>query len=136
VIYLDSAAVIKLIRVEDETPELVGYLNARGDERLVASALIEVEVPRALRRSEPAVLGAVAATIARIDRVEIDSSVRAIAAAYTDPHWRSLDAIHLATADHLLASGKRLSAFVTYDKRLADRAGDLGVVIAAPGKGS
>ncbi len=135
-IYLDSAAVIKLIRVEDETPELVGYLNARGDERLVASALIEVEVPRALRRSVPAVLGAVAATIARIDRVEIDSSVRATAAAYTDPHLRSLDAIHLATADHLLASGKRLSAFVTYDKRLADRAGDLGVVIAAPGQGS
>ena len=133
-IYLDSAAVIKLIREEDETAELVDYLNARGGQRLVASALIEVEVPRALRRSEPAVLGAVAATIARIDRVEIDNAVRATADAYTDPHLRSLDAIHLATADHLLASGKHLSAFVTYDKRLADRAGDLGVVIAAPGQ--
>ncbi len=133
-IYLDSAAVIKLIREEDETPELVDYLNARGDERLVASALIEVEVPRALRRSEPAVLGSVAATIARIDRVEIDSAVRATAAAYTDPHLGPLDAIHLATADHLLASGKRLSAFVTYDKRLANHAGELGVVIAAPGQ--
>jgi predicted nucleic acid-binding protein len=136
VIYLDSAAVIKLIREEDETPELVDYLNARGGQRLVASALIEAEAPRALRRSEPAVLGAVAATIARIDRVEIDNAVRAIAGAYTDPHLRSLDAIHLATADHLLASGKHLSAFVAYDKRLADRAGDLGVVIAAPGQAS
>lgn len=135
-IYLDSAAVIKLIREEDETAELVGYLNARGGQRLVASALIEVEVPRALRHSEPAVLGAVAATIARIDRVEIDNAVRAIAGAYTDPHLRSLDAIHLATADHLLASGKHLSAFVTYDKHLADRASDLGVVIAAPGQAS
>ncbi|MGH3865033.1 MAG: hypothetical protein ACRDQ4_02655 [Pseudonocardiaceae bacterium] len=53
-----------------ETPELVGYLNARSTQRLITSALIEVEVPQALRRSEPAVLGAVAATIARIDRVE------------------------------------------------------------------
>jgi len=42
----------------------------------------------------------------------------------------------LATADRLLASGKHLSAFVTYDKRLADRAGDLGVIIAAPGQAS
>jgi uncharacterized protein len=136
VIYLDSAAVIKLIREEDETLELVGYLNAHGDERLVASALIEVEVPRALRCSEPAVLGAVAATIARIDRVEIDSAVRATAAAYTDPHLRPLDAIHLATANQLLASGKHLSAFVTYDKRLANHAGELDVVIAAPGQAS
>jgi uncharacterized protein len=54
--------VIKLIRKEDKTSELVSYLNARSDQRLVTSALIEVEVPRALRRSEPAVLGAVAAT--------------------------------------------------------------------------
>ncbi|MGH8922668.1 MAG: hypothetical protein ACRD0H_30740, partial [Actinomycetes bacterium] len=65
-------AVIKLIREEDEPPELVDYLNARGNQRLVASA----------------------------------------------------------------PAGSTLSAFVTYDKRLADRAGDLGVAIAAPGQAS
>lgn len=132
-IYLDSAALVKLVREEAETRALVDWLNERAGRRLVASMLVEVEVPRALRRSQPGVLGAVAATLARIDRIEIDAAVRATAAAYADPQLRSLDAIHLATADQLVASGKTVSAFVTYDRRLADlaRAGPFPVV--APG---
>jgi uncharacterized protein len=133
VIYLDSAALVKLIRVEEESRDLVGWLNQRTGQRLVASALVEVEVPRALRRSQPGVLGAVAATLARIDRIELDSAVRATAAAYVDPLLRSLDAIHLATADQLVASGKDISAFVTYDKRLAEAARACSFTVAAPG---
>lgn len=135
-IYLDSAALVKLVRVEQESAALVDWLNARSDERLVASALVEVEVPRALRRSQPGVLGAVAATLARIDRVGIDAAIRATAAAYVDPYLRSLDAIHLATADELVASGKTVSAFVTYDARLAEAARSAGLMVAAPGAGS
>ena len=99
----------------------------------IPSALVEVEVPRALRRSEPGVLGAVAATLARIDRIEVDAAVRATAAAYVEPHLRSLDAIHLATAEQLVASGKEVSAFVTYDKRLAEAARACSLRVAAPG---
>jgi uncharacterized protein len=132
VIYLDSAALVKLVRVEQESAALVGWLNARSDERLVASALVEVEVPRALRRSQPGVLGAVAATLARIDRIGIDAAIRATAAAYVDPYLRSLDAIHLATADELIASGKTVSAFVTYDTRLAEAARGAGLTVTAP----
>jgi len=135
VIYLDSAAVVKLVREEDETPALVTWLNERAGERLVASALVEVEVPRALRRSQPEVLGAVAATLARIDRVELDAAIRATAAAYVDSHLRSLDAVHLATADQLVASGKDVSAFVTYDKRLAEAARTASLTVVAPGVG-
>jgi predicted nucleic acid-binding protein len=51
VIYLDSAAVVKLVRQESHTAELVAWLNAHGAAPLVSSALVEVEVPRALRRS-------------------------------------------------------------------------------------
>ncbi|MEV1293271.1 type II toxin-antitoxin system VapC family toxin [Pseudonocardia sp. NPDC049635] len=134
-IYLDSAAVVKLVREEDETPALVTWLNERAGQRLVASALVEVEVPRALRRSQPEVLGAVAATLARIDRVELDAAIRATAAAYVDPHLRSLDAVHLATADQLVASGKDVSAFVTYDKRLAEAARTASLTVVAPGVG-
>jgi predicted nucleic acid-binding protein len=133
VIYLDTAALVKLIREEDETPDLVAWLNDHSDDQLVASALVEVEVPRALRRNQPEVLGAVAATLARIDRFEIDAPVRATAAAYIDPRLRSLGAIHLATADHLVASGKTLTAFVTYDKRLAAAAKEAGHTTEAPG---
>lgn len=132
-IYLDSAALVKLVREEAETAALVSWLNERAGQRLVASALVEVEVPRALRRSEPGVLDAVAATLARLDRIEMDAAVRATAAAYVDPHLRSLDAVHLATAEQLVASGKDVSAFVTYDKRLAEAARAVSLTVVAPG---
>lgn len=132
-IYLDSAAVVTLIREEDETRALVTWLNERAGRRLVASTLLDVEVPRALRRSQPGVLGSVAATLARIDRIELDAAIRATAAAHVDPLLRSLDAIQLATADQLVASGKNVSAFVTYDKRLAEAARACSFPVAAPG---
>lgn len=132
-IYLDSAAVVKMVRDEAETPQLVTWLNARPDELLVSSVLIEVEVPRALRRSQPSGLALVAATLARMVRIEIDASVRATAAAYLTPQLRSLDAIHLATAEHLVASDKTVTAFVTYDKRLAEAAAEAGLPVVTPG---
>jgi predicted nucleic acid-binding protein len=45
---------------------------------------------------------------------------------------RSLDAIHVATAEMLVASGKALTAFVTYDRRLADTARNLQLPVEAP----
>ena len=100
---------------------------------LVTSKLAEVEVPRALRRNRPGVLGAVAGVLSRLYRVEINDPVRATAAAYVDRSLRSLDAIHLATAETVAASGKPVSAFVTYDKRLAAAAEDVGMTVVAPG---
>lgn len=47
---------------------------------------------------------------------------------------RSLDAIHLATADLLTASGKTITAFVAYDKRLAEAAHGAGLPVAMPGQ--
>ncbi|MEV6814278.1 VapC toxin family PIN domain ribonuclease, partial [Micromonospora sp. NPDC051296] len=52
-IYLDSAAVVKLVRQEACSADLVSWLNTHDDVPLVSSALVEVEVPRALRRSAP-----------------------------------------------------------------------------------
>jgi predicted nucleic acid-binding protein len=134
VIYLDSAAVVKLVRLEAESTALIAWLNEHSSLPLVASTLVEVEVPRALRRSQSGVLGSVAAVLARLYRVEINSAIRAIAGAYPDPMLRSLDAIHLATADLLAASGKAVTAFVTYDKRLAEAARQAGLPVAMPGQ--
>ncbi|GAB2872322.1 type II toxin-antitoxin system VapC family toxin [Lentzea nigeriaca] len=133
-IYLDTAAVVKLVCEERETAALVEWLNNRIDQSLVSSALIEVELPRALRRSSPGVLGAVAGVLARLHRADINAAVRATVAAYADPMLRSLDAIHLATAELLVASDKKITAFVTYDKRLATAAVGLGLPVAAPGE--
>jgi uncharacterized protein len=133
VIYLDASAIVKLVANEPETDALNDWLDQRPTVEVFTSKLSEVEVPRALRRNHPGVLGAVTDALRRINRVEINDVVRAIAAAYLDPHLRSLDAIHLATADTVGAAGKAVTAFVTYDKRLAVVATEVGLAVEAPG---
>ncbi|MEV7627546.1 type II toxin-antitoxin system VapC family toxin [Actinoplanes sp. NPDC089786] len=134
-IYLDSAAVVKLVRQEEHSVDLVSWLNAHHDAPLVSSALVEVEVPRALRRSAPQALIGVPAAVGRLFRMEIDNTIRATAAAFTEPTLRSLDAIHLATAQVLTnESGTTLIAFVTYDRRLLDSAKAAGLPTASPGQ--
>ncbi|MBA2944824.1 type II toxin-antitoxin system VapC family toxin [Streptomyces himalayensis] len=133
-IYLDSAAVVKLVRREHASAELNTWLNERPDEPLVASSLVEVEVPRALRRASPQALAGVPGALTRLYRLEIDQAVRATAAAYSDPHLRSLDAIHLATAQLLAGQpGAEPLTFVTYDQRLLKAAESTGLNVAAPG---
>jgi uncharacterized protein len=133
-IYLDSAAVVKLVRAEPLTVDLVDWLNARRHLPLVSSALVEVEVARALRRAAPEALGRVPATLSRLYRLEVDATVRAVAAAYDDPQLRSLDALHLATAA-LLGDrpGVTLDSFVSYDKRLLAAAAAAGLPTRSPG---
>jgi uncharacterized protein len=133
VIYLDSCSIVKLVVREEETEALLAWLQARSGEQLVTSTLAEVEVPRALRRAAPRFLGAVPSVLIKISRFEMDPPVRATAAAYNQPNLRSLDAIHLATADNLIASDKEVSAFVTYDKRLASAAQEAGLPVVSPG---
>jgi predicted nucleic acid-binding protein len=130
-IYFDTAALVKLVRREPETDSLFDWLGSRPGASMVSSALSEVELPRALRRTEPALLAAVPAVLQRIALYEIDDLVRATAAAYPDAQLRSLDAIHLATAH--AAIGDALTYFVTYDKRLAAAARAIGLPVAQPG---
>jgi predicted nucleic acid-binding protein len=134
VIYLDSAAVVKLVRAEPLTVDLVDWLNTRRSLPLASSALVEVEVSRALRRAAPEALSRVPATLSRLYRLEVDVMVRAVAAAYDEPRLRSLDAIHLATAA-LLADRTDvvLDSFVTYDKRLLAAASAAGLPTRSPG---
>ena len=132
-IYLDTAALVKLVRREAATDELVDWLNAQVDRIFISSAVAEVELPRALRRSEPELLSAVPAVLARVAIYDLDEMVRTTAAAYQDPSVRSLDAIHLATADAIL--GDDLTAFVSYDRRLLAAAKAIGLPTESPGMG-
>ena len=92
-------------------------------------------MPRALRRSAAQALVGVPAAIGRLFRLEIDSTIRATAAAFADPALRGLDAIHLAAAQVLTnESGSALTAFVTYDRRLLDAAKAVGLPMASPGQ--
>ncbi|MDT4990175.1 MAG: uncharacterized protein QOH97_67 [Actinoplanes sp.] len=73
--------------------------------------------------------------VGRLFRLEIDSTIRATAAAFAEPTLRSLDAIHLATAQVLTnESGTALIAFVTYDRRLLESAKAAGLPVASPGQ--
>jgi uncharacterized protein len=132
-IYLDSNALVKLVRDEKETGQLITWMSTQPDGEFISSTLVEVEVPRALWRDQPDAMPAVATKLRQIARVDVNAAVRATAAAYMHPHLRALDAIHLATAETLIASGKSISAFVTYDKRLAKAAADAGLSVVAPG---
>ncbi len=87
----------------------------------MTSVLAEVEVPRALRRSGPAYLAAMPGVSRGSVGSRWTASVRATAGAYVTDALRSLEAIHLATAEVLVAAGKSVSAFVTYDRRQAAR---------------
>lgn len=130
-LYLDTAALMKPIRREPESDTLADWLDAQTAAPWVSSTLIEAELARALRRVDPSLLADVPAIVARVARYDVDEVVRA-AAAYPDTTLRSLDAIHLATADAVF--GTRLTAFVTYDERLLAAASAAGLPTAAPGR--
>jgi len=112
---------------------LADWLDQRIEMPWVTSTLAEVELPRAIiRTGQLERLASVPAVLARLDLFEIDDVIRSTAVAYQDPHLRSLDAIHLATAS-VAASVANLAALVTYDSRLAETAASLGMPTAAPG---
>jgi hypothetical protein len=134
VIYLDTCAVLKLARDEEHSDEFFGWLEQRASEPLVSSVLLEIELSRALRRCDPDALPRVPGILSNISLVELRPSIRAAAAVFADPMLRSLDAIHLATAQYTESStGLHLSAFATYDKRLAFAARAVGVHVEHPG---
>jgi uncharacterized protein len=142
VIYLDSCALLKLVRVEPETQALTAYIDARGGTRWFTSEIARTEMARAIRRlSGPPSTASADDTLRdeliQIDRlcdgldlVPVSSRVLGEAAALEQSHLRTLDAIHLATAASLRAA---LSAFVTYDKRLAAAAEEFGLPVTTPG---
>lgn len=131
-IYLDTSALVKLIRIEDESQLLGDWLDDRIELPWITSVLAEIELTRAIRAVVPEGLPAVPSVLGRLDRFEIDPTIRATAATYPDLGLRPLDAIHLATAQ-IAAATEPLTALVTYDSRLGEAAEARGIVVVAPG---
>ena len=142
-IYLDSCALVKLIVTEKETAALTTFLEDRRAE-MVSSQLALTEVFRVVRRScyddqrrlraDQAVLdsrlAAAGRLLDRVDLMVVDRRIFLAAAAFDqDPHVGSLDAIHLSCAREV---GPQLSAFVTYDRKLARAAEDIGLPTIQP----
>jgi uncharacterized protein len=143
VIYLDSCALVKLIREEDESAALQAWLDERADEVMVTSELARAEVLRVIRRNNhsergelidagklSADLDEAAGVLEAVTQVVVDRKVLDRAGALGAPMVRTLDVIHLATALDLQAS---TIEFVTYDRRLAAVVRQAGLVAVSPG---
>lgn len=128
-IYLDSAALVKLVHAEPETPALRAWLDERADTGWVSSVVTEIESFRALARYAPEAASRLPAVLDQIDLINLDPPIRILARTARPVTVRSLDAIHLGTAQNL---GHGLSSFVTYDKRLLDAARAAGLPTDAP----
>src|SRR5438270_2505262 len=98
-VYLDSSAIVKLAVREPESDALRRHLRRRRP--WVSSALARTEVLRSLLAAgEDAVAGG-RAVLARCDLVRVNDRVLNLAGTMRPSELRSLDAIHLATAERL-----------------------------------
>lgn len=130
-IYLDSSALMKLVRQEDETEALRSWLEVRPEQPAVTSELGRVEVLRAARRLGGQVMVEARAIVGDLDLVPLDRAVQDVACELGEPPLRTLDALHLASA---LLLGDELTAFVAYDQRLAEAAMAAGLRVSVPGQ--
>ena len=128
-IYLDSAAVVKLAHAEAESPALRAWLDERAETGWVSSVLTEIESFRALARYAPDAISRLPAVLDQIELIDLDPPIQILAQTVRPATVRSLDAIHLGTALHARGT---LTSFVTYDKRLLDAAAAAGLPVDSP----
>lgn len=128
-IYLDSAAVVKLAHAEPETPALRAWLDERADIGWASSVLVEIELFRAVAKYAPEAVTGLHPMLDQIDLIDLSPRVRILAQIIRPATICSLDAIHLGTA---LSIRRRLASSVTYDKRLLDAAIETGLPADSP----
>ena len=125
--YIDSSAIIKLIKPEKESAALIKKLpNA-----LITSRISRVEVARTITRFEPDLLDETYDILADIQMVPVEDSI--ITIAENLPQYialRDLDSLHIASA---LAIKNVIKGVITYDKEMAKAAKTLGFTILSPG---
>jgi predicted nucleic acid-binding protein len=134
--YVDSSALVKLVRDEPESDALRSFL---ADADLVSCELVLTEIPRAIRRAatdDPALLDLLLSRAGElldgVALVALDHALLLAAGALAEPAVRALDAIHIAAAIDL----SPFDAVVTYDERQAAAARLAGLRTVAPGTSS
>jgi hypothetical protein len=118
---------VKLVVEEPESGALRDLFERDPDQ--LASAIVEVEVVRAVRRAVPELVPQAQRVVSQLAVVEPTEPIRARAALLDPATLRALDALHLATA---LEVGEELDGLVTYDARLAASAKTFGLAVLAP----
>lgn len=131
--YVDTSAVIKLLAEEEHSLAFAAFYDGHSDAEWVSSALLRVELTRAVNRAAPALLPDARDLLLAFSYVAIDDDIIDGALNEPDRALRSLDAIHLATARILAAD---LNAVVAYDRRLVRAAADAGLPTVSPRDGA
>jgi predicted nucleic acid-binding protein len=125
--YIDSSAILKLIKPEKESAALIKKLP----NTLIASRISRVEVTRTIIRYEPDLLDSTYDVLADIQMVPVEDSIITIAENLPQfINLRSLDSLHIASA---LAIKNVLKGIITYDKEMAIAANALGFKTLSPG---
>jgi predicted nucleic acid-binding protein len=132
-VYVDSSAIVKLIRRESETDALRAFLagTAQGHPVAVASsAIARVEVSRATLSHDFAVSAKASEVLATFRLISVTEQILAQASHLLPMELRSPDAIHLATA---ISESDGMVAFLTYDDRQVEAARAAGLPVVSPG---
>lgn len=121
---------MKLVQKEAESEALRRYLRRHRSDDRVTSALSRVEVVRAVQSGGAPAVAKARRHLARLHQVTLDTALLDAAASLAPRTLlRSLDAIHLASAQLLVAD---LRAVVTYDQRMTAAASALGLSADTP----
>jgi len=125
--YIDSSAILKLIKPEKESAALIKKLPSA----LIASRISRIEVTRTIIRYEPDLLDSTYDVLADIQMVPVEDSIITIAENLPQfINLRSLDSLHIASA---LAIKNVLKGIITYDKEMVIAANALGFKTLSPG---
>jgi uncharacterized protein len=129
--YLDTSAFMKLSVREQRSTEMRAWADAEEQRSgsLWYSELLLTEAVRTARRISADVLKATVDRLQRIALITITTDTYVRAGELDPAILRSLDALHLAAA---LTLGGDLEGVVTYDDRMAEAAGVLGLQTQAP----
>lgn len=125
IVYVDSSALVPLIKVESASSLIRDYLADLLDDGnlLISGQLLETEMHRAANRqgiSETAV----ASVLENINVFEHEPSDFSIAARFPPEQLGSLDALHLASAQRAAAT-----AMITQDEQLAEASQAVGIPV-------
>ena len=129
-VYLDASALVKLAAPEEETEPVRAFLAGHRSQATSIVALVEVR--RAVARRPGVTPGRVDDVLGRTIVLGLEQRIIEGAATVGPVTLRTLDAIHLASAAQL---AEDLEAFVTFDRRQAEAARALGMLVSSPGVG-
>ena len=121
--YLDSSVILDLVFNKGS----IVFSDAINKSEKLTSRLTQVEVLRSVTRVDPELLIDAAEILSRVKFVEMTQSIINTASTYPQEiSLKSSDAIHMATAEHLLDVDDVL---LTYDKQMVLNAQRLGVKV-------